>query len=338
MTIIDPNITGAYRGSDVVVVIVNYNSGDHLRRCLEALQRQTVFPGRVVVVDNASTDDSLAQIPERFPDVVIERMDQNLGFAKANNVAIRMQKDWSWVALLNPDAYPEPGWLEELLRAAERNPSYSGFGSRMVDARDNNVFDGTGDVYHVSGLAWRARHGRPSDDFVDGDSEIFSPCAAAALYRAEALRDIDGFDEDYFCYFEDVDLGFRLRLAGYKCLYVSRAVVSHVGSATTGRNSDFSIYYGHRNLVWTYVKNMPGALLWIYLPQHLLLNLVTVVHYSLHRRARVIWRAKLDAIKALKAVWAKRRAVQRAKRVSNQNIRDQLARGVLRPYIGRGVV
>lgn len=337
-TTTDPGNSTALSGGDVLIVIVNFNSGDHLRRCLEAVQSQTVSPGRVVVVDNASTDDSLACIAERFPTVVIERMDRNVGFATANNIAIRMQDHWPWVALLNPDAYPEPGWLEELLCAAARHPDYSGFGSRMIDALDNDVFDGTGDVYHVSGLAWRAHHGRPSDHVVNGDSEIFSPCAAAALYRAEALRDIHGFDEDYFCYFEDVDLGFRLRLAGYRSLYVSRAVVSHVGSATTGRNSDFSIYYGHRNLVWTYVKNMPGALFWIYLPQHLLLNLVTVIYYSFHRRARVIWRAKLDALKSIRTVWEKRRVVQRSKRVSVENVRCQLTKGFLTPYFGRGVI
>lgn len=334
----DPENTRALCGNDVVIVIVNFNSGGHLRRCLDALHRQTVSPGRILVVDNASTDDSLEHVADRFPKVIIERMDRNVGFATANNVAIRTQDSWAWVALLNPDAYPEPGWLEELLSAAARNPSYSGFGSRMIDAVDKNVFDGTGDVYHVSGLAWRAYHGRPSDDYVDGDCEIFSPCAAAALYRADALRDVDGFDEDYFCYFEDVDLGFRLRLAGYRCLYVSRAVVSHVGSATTGRNSEFSIYYGHRNLVWTYFKNMPGALLWIYLPQHLLLNLITVIYYCFHRRARIIWRSKLDAIKEMRTVWKKRRVVQRTRRVSNQYIRDQFVRGIMKPYVGRGVV
>ncbi len=333
----DRSAEDGFSGGDVLVVIVNYNSGEHLLRCLEALQTQSVPPGRVVVVDNASTDDSLAHVAERFPAVVVERMERNVGFATANNIAIRGHDGWAWVALLNPDACPDPDWLKALLAAASHNAGYSVFGSRMVDASDNNVFDGTGDVYHVSGLAWRAHHGRPAGQYVDGDGEIFSPCAAAALYRAQALRDIGGFDEDFFCYFEDVDLGFRLRLAGYRCLYVSRAVVSHVGSATTGRNSDFTIYYGHRNLVWTYVKNMPGALFWLYLPQHLLLNLVSVVYYSLHRRARIIWRAKLDALKAIGSVWRKRRDVQTSKRVSTPQIRRQLAKGLLKPYFGRGV-
>jgi GT2 family glycosyltransferase len=105
------------------------------------------------------------------------------------------------------------------------------------------------------------RHGTPASALKGSECEIFSPCAAAALYRRSALLEVGGFDEDFFCYVEDVDLGFRLRLAGYRCLYVPLSVAHHIGSGTTGgKNSDFSVYHGHRNLVWAFVKNMPGVL------------------------------------------------------------------------------
>ncbi len=100
------------------------------------------------------------------------------------------------------------------------------------------------------------------------EREVFSACAAAALYRRDVFEALGGLDEDFFCYMEDVDLGFRLRLAGWGCTYVPTAVVHHVGSATSGRRSHFTTYHGHRNLVWVFFKNMPGALLWLYLPQH----------------------------------------------------------------------
>ena len=102
-------------------------------------------------------------------------------------------------------------------------------------------------------------HGVPVSSVSEEVREVFSPCAAAALYRRSALVEIGGFDDDFFCYSEDVDLGFRLMLAGHSCLYVPTSVTHHVGSGTTGgQNSDFAVYHGHRNLVWTYVKDMPG--------------------------------------------------------------------------------
>src|SRR5205085_72619 len=140
--------------------------------------------------------------------------------------------------------------------------------------------------------------------------EIFSPCAAAAMYRREVFRAAGGFDEDFFCYAEDVDLGFRLRLAGYKALYVPDAVAYHVGSATTGRRSDFSVYYGQRNLVWTYAKNMPVGLLFLYALFHLAINIATVAALAMRGQGMIALRAKIDALKGLGTVLRKRRAVQ----------------------------
>ena len=123
---------------------------------------------------------------------------------------------------------------------------------------------------------------------------------------------VGGFDEDFFCYLEDVDLGFRLRLAGHRCMLVPDAVAHHIGSATTGgQHSDFAIYHGHRNLVWTFIKNMPGALFWLFLPWHLVMNLASIVWFSLGGHGRVILRAKLDALKGIPKMWRKRREVRR---------------------------
>ena len=180
-----------------------------------------------------------------------------------------------------------------------------------MNAADPSVLDGRGDAYHVSGLAWRIDHGAHAVSHSVAVSEVFSPCAAAALYRRSALLEVGGFDEDFFCYVEDVDLGFRLRLAGHKALYVPDAVVHHVGSGMTGgQHSNFAVYHGHRNLVWTYVKNMPVLLFWLFLPLHVAMNLVTLVVFTLRGQGRVIWRAKWDAIKGLRKMWWKRQAIQ----------------------------
>lgn len=216
---------------EVAVIVVNFDSGGLLRQCLAAVARQTYPSFRVIVVDNASMDGSLAGIQESYPAVQIVRLPENVGFAGGGNVGIAAADDCKWVAFLNPDAFPEPGWLAGLMAATERYPDCASFGSKLIMAEDPSRLDGTGDVYHVSGLAWRRDYGRPIKQSIDGGDEIFAPSAAAALYRRDALAEVGGFDTSYFCYFEDVDLGFRLRLQGCRSRYASGSRALHVGSA-----------------------------------------------------------------------------------------------------------
>lgn len=317
----------------VGVVIVNWNAGDLLRQSVEGLRKQTHPPDRILILDNGSSDSSLQGLDQILPGIEIVRLKENAGFARGNNVAIRALNDCKWVALLNPDAVPERDWLAKLIQIAQGHPEYSFFGSRMVIAHKPNVLDGVGDVYHVSGRYWRQGHGCLSESSYLESQEIFSPCAAAALYRRDAWLEVGGFDESYFCYSEDVDLGFRLRLIGYRSLYVSEAVVRHVGSATTGgQHSDFAVYHGHRNLVWTYFKNMPWPLFWLYLPQHILLNVITLGWFSLRGQAKVIFKAKWDALKGLPQVLRERKMVQSKRRISAWALRRMMAKGLFRPY------
>jgi GT2 family glycosyltransferase len=310
----------------VAVAIVNANSGPLLRRALAALSEQTRRPDRTIVVDNASSDGSTDGIEGEFPDVQVLRLDENTGFAAANNTAAREAAECEWLALLNPDAFPEPQWLEELLAAANRRPAYSFFASRVVQASDPQRLDATGDVLHVSGVAWQRRHGQLASAESD-PGEVFSASAVAALYRRDAFLAVDGFDERYFCYYEDTDLAFRLRLAGHRCWYVPTAVAHHVGSAIARRESDFMLYHTHRNIVWTYAKDMPAPLLWLYLPQHLLVNVLTLLAFARRRRFRVALRAKLDALRGLPAVLRERRAVQRGRVASARELRAAMATG-----------
>jgi GT2 family glycosyltransferase len=311
------------RGRSITAIIVTYNVTHHLRRCLAALSSQAVTPARIIVVDNHGTGDAEPfvrecrdAIEQMNTDVQLIGLEDNLGFAAANNLAIKMC-DTEFVALLNPDAFPQPDWLEKLLAAAERHPEVAAFGSRQMIDGQPGIVDGTGDVYHVSGLSWRAGHGRPlrDEDFVE--REIFSPCAAAALYRRTALLEVGGFDEDFFCYFEDVDLGFRLRLAGYKCLHVPDAVVDHVGSASSGgRRSDFAVYHGHRNLVWCFVKNMPNPLFSALLIAQFIQSIFVALVFTARGQGPTFFRAKWHAGKKIAQFWKKRQAIQRGRRAS----------------------
>lgn len=313
----------------IAVIIVNHNAGVYLARTLGALSDQRRPPDRVVVVDNASSDGSAAVCSQH---IGVELIDSavNLGFAEANNRAARLVADCDWIAFLNPDAFPEPDWLLELQQATLRHPDVPLFASRQLMAHDPTRLDGAGDGYHVSGLAWRHLHGAPVAESPETDAEVFSACAAAALCRRDVFLDLGGFDSRFFAYMEDVDFGFRLRLAGYRCVYVPSATVLHVGSGTSSERSDFATYHGHRNVVWTFVKNMPGWWIWRYLPQHLLMTAVAAAHVSARGQLLLFMRAKLHAIRGLREMLASRRQVQQLRCTSLTGIRAAMTAGWLR--------
>jgi GT2 family glycosyltransferase len=312
----------------LAVVIVNFNGGDMLHRCLSALQSQTVQGFEVVVVDNASTDHSVNQLDSQFPNIKLIKSNLNLGFAGGNNVALQHIGQVRWVLLLNPDAYPAPDCLQQLLAAAQCSP-FDFFGCKMHLADIPQYLDGTGDVYHVSGMAWRRDHGRKAGKSKALQGEIFAPCAAAALYRKADLDAVHGFDEHYFCYFEDIDLAFRLRLQGKRCEYIPQAVVYHVSSGIAGKRSDFASYHGHRNMVWTYFKNMPNPLFWLYLPAHLAVNLMALIVCMARGQAKIALKAKCDALLGLPRILAQRKAIQAHKKITARKLHRALAHGLL---------
>ncbi len=305
----------------ITVIIVSYNSWGVLARCLACLARQTYTDFSITVVDNASPQPAPPELLAAYPSVLLVPSPTNLGFAAANNLAVDQHTGASdWIALLNPDAFPEPDWLAQLMQATDHHPECSVFASRQLCASNPHILDGDGDIYYTSGRVKRVGHGKPVPTIpLPTIAPVFGPCAAAALYRRSAYVAVGGLDEDFFCYLEDVDLSFRLQLAGYSCLLVRSAVVHHLGaSSTSGPHSDFAVYHGHRNLVWVFVKNMPAPLLWLLLPLHIGLNMLSVLLYI--RRPGVIWRAKIDAIKGLPRMLGKRRHVQSGRRASLGNV------------------
>ena len=170
----------------VTVIIVNYNGAAYIRRCLLALVQQTFSSFKAIVVDNASTDDSknaLEGFDSRFKVIFL---DKNLGFAAANNLALKLTET-QWVATLNPDAFPRHDWLETLMRGTLTYPQITFFGSVQIQDRTPDRLDGVGDVYSGLGLFWRGAFDYPLDT-VTADGEIFSPCAAAALYRSDVSK------------------------------------------------------------------------------------------------------------------------------------------------------
>jgi GT2 family glycosyltransferase len=315
----------------IAVVVVNWNSGQYLEKCLQNLNNQTVPPTRVLVVDNASTDCSMDGFEQRFSDWEFIHLEKNTGFAAANNLAVKQAVDCDWIAFLNPDAFAHIDWLEKLAQAIEHFPDVKMFGSHMC-GYDSDLIDGTGDVYHVSGVAWRRDHGMKSSAINRKSGEIFSPCAAASLIFREDFLEAGGFDEHFFCYNEDVDLSFRMRLKGHRCVYVSDAIVEHVGSGTTSRYSSFAVYHGQRNLVWSYFRNMPGVWFWVFLPQHILFSISSIIRFALTGKAGPVFKARWDALKELPRVWALRQGTQNTRTVSGRAVVKAMRKGFWTPY------
>lgn len=298
----------------ITIIIVNYNAGDRLRMCVEHLEAQTFRNFEIIIVDNASTDQSMASAVS--DSLSLQKIDagSNIGFAAANNLGA-VCAHGEWLAFLNPDAYPEKDWLAQLLSAAKRYPLVDAFGSTQLNASEPSIIDGAGDAYHAFGVPYRGHFGWPVES-LPPEGVCFAPCAAAAMYRRATFNRLDGFDESFFCYGEDVDLGFRLRLAGGSCIQVREARVRHEGSGITGRQSDFTIYHGHRNRIWTFYKNMPAPLLIMLAPFNALTNLYLFARAVPAAFAPAYWRALRDGYLGLGAVMKKRRAVQRTRAVT----------------------
>jgi GT2 family glycosyltransferase len=315
------------------IIITTWNSSQVLPKCLESLSTQTFNNFEIIIVDSGSMDESISILTERWPDLEIKlsRLRKNFGFAIANNIGARLARG-KWLALLNTDAFPEPDWLENLLQAANQHLEYASFASRQIQANAPERLDGAGDVYHISGLAWRRYYNLPTKEFGQHATEVFSSCGAAALYRREDFLKAGGFDEDYFSYLEDIDLGFRLRLNGKKCLYVPEAVVHHVGSVSTGKRSNFSVYYGYRNLIWTFVKDMPSPLFWIFLPLHIGTMLFFVTYLTLRGQGKVIRKAIVDAIRGLPKMIEKRKTIQKNIKIKPSDLLKVMSMGLFEPY------
>lgn len=296
------------------VIIVNYNAGDHLKACVAGLAAQTFGDFTAVIIDNASADGSIASLGALDPRFSIVVNDDNIGFAAACNQGAALGSA-RWIAMLNPDAIPADNWLEELLACADRTGAAAA-GSTQIWTENTSLLDGAGDVYSPLGIAWRGAYGAPLADAPE-TGVCFGPCAAAALYRRDRFEALGGFDENYFCYMEDVDLAFRLRLTGEFAVQCREAVVHHVGSAIAGRASPFVIYYGTRNRLWTFLKDAPPLMFAVMLVPHLLVNFAFLARSVVHGRSGPTWRAIRDALAAWPEVMKWRREVQSTRTVSS---------------------
>ena len=307
----------------VDLIIVNWNGRQHLERCLPALAAQRLSPTQILVADNGSSDGSQAWLREAWPQVRLLELEANLGFAEANNRAIRASHA-PWVALLNNDTLPEPGWLEALLLAAQQQPRVGSVASCMLFLEDPGMVQSAGIALDPTGIAWDRLGGAPADRAAE-PGRVFGASAGAALYRRAALEDVaepdaEGrpaiFDPDFFMYLEDVDLAWRLRLRAWEAVYAPEARVLHQGSASSGEGSPFKNRLLARNKVWTLVKDYPSRPLLARLPLILAYDLASAPYRLIVQGQTAAFAGRLAALADLGAALAKRRRIQARRRAT----------------------
>lgn len=240
----------------VTIIIPNYNGKHFMEPCLASLAKQTYKNFEILVVDNASSDGSLAYMKEHYPDIKVIALDKNYGFSKAVNVGIKHSRT-PFVILLNNDTTVDPHYVEEMVKAIEKSPKIFSVSSKMIQMYHPDLIDSAGDLYTILGWGVCRGSGRPVSNYQEPD-EIFTACAGAAIYRRSAFSRIGYFDENHFAYLEDIDVGYRAKIYGYKNMYCPTALVYHVGSGTSGsKYNSFKVRLSARNNIYLCYKNMP---------------------------------------------------------------------------------
>lgn len=240
----------------VTIVIPNYNGKHFMEPCLASLMRQTYRDFDILVVDNASSDDSVSYMKEHYPRIRLICLEKNYGFSKAVNTGI-CHSTTPYVILLNNDTTVDPDYVKEMVAAIEQSPSIFSVSSKMIQMYHPDLIDSAGDLYTLLGWGVCRGSGRPVSNYSKPDV-IFTACAGAAIYRRDAFQRIGLFDESHFAYLEDIDIGYRARIYGYQNRYCPTALVFHVGSGTSGsKYNSFKVKLSARNSVYLNYKNMP---------------------------------------------------------------------------------
>jgi GT2 family glycosyltransferase len=246
----------------VVVVIPNLSAAKELVDCLDSLLGQSLQP-HIIVVDNASTDNSVELVETKYPMVELIKHDKNKGYAGGVNPGFRraIELGAPYTAPFNNDAVADKDWLKHLVTYLDSHPE-AGLAACKVLSADGKHIDSTGDWFTNWGLPYPRGRGETDIDKYDTQTEIFAASGAASLYRVAMLEQIGLLDEDFFAYYEDVDLSFRAQLAGWKVAFVPQSVVRHETSTTGNRVKGFTTYQTMKNLPLLVFKNVPRKYLW----------------------------------------------------------------------------
>ena len=291
------------------VIILNWNGKELLKECLDSLLSQACRSFEVILVDNGSVDGSADYVQESYPWVRLVVLPHNMGFAEGNNRGLEIARG-EFIVTLNNDTRVEPDFLDELFRPAVADDTVGMVAAKMLNFFDTGRIDSVGIKVGHNGMGYNIGVGEHDQGQYDVPAEVFGACAGAALYRRSMLDEVGFFDRDFFAYYEDLDLAWRARLAGWRCVTAPKAVVYHVHSATSGRMSAFTLFQIHRNKWYVLLKNWHMKSLLRHLPVILLFDIASLVFAAGRLRLLPALRARLDVILHLQMILKKRRQIQ----------------------------
>ncbi len=310
--------------TSATAVVLNYNGRHLLDVILPSLAAQRYRNFATIVVDNGSKDDSCAYLAERWPEVEVVSIPENVGVAAALNRGVEAARG-EFVALLNNDLELAPDWVGEMVAGLTRHPDAASVACKLRSYHDRARLDGTGDILTRGLVAFPRGRGELDEGQYDNEEEILTPTAGAALYRAAAFARVGLFDESFWAYFEDVDWGLRAQLAGLRSWYVPSAVAYHMGGATTGGDRNpFYLALHQRNRIGLMVKDLPLSVLMRNAPAILREYPYTFVYGVRQRMLRVYLRGWVSAVWCLPGWLRARRHIQGGRRVPVSRLRELL--------------
>jgi GT2 family glycosyltransferase len=324
------------------VVIANWNGKKYLKDCFDSLLNQTRKDFKIVFVDNGSSDGSTDFVREKYPKTEIIQLEKNTGFSKGYNIGMKKaleDKNIKYVVVLNNDTKLDERYIEELVICAKMHPDAASIQPKVLNFFDSEKIDCAGILLSVDGVATNRGYGERGAEYSE-EGEIFGATGAASLFSRKALEktklsDGEYFDNSHFAFYEDVDLAWRMRLTGFKSFYSPKAVVYHVHSATAGKISGFKAYYLNRNRFFTLIKNYPFCrlivILFVFTPMRYAFLLFRVIMKKGRKGSEFSGQSKKMVAKEILRAWGsvianipsllkKRRAIQKTKKVSCQEI------------------
>ena len=305
---------------EISVIIPNWNGKKYLKTCFDSLRNQIFKNFEIILVDNGSEDISLKFTKKKYPEIKIIALSENTGFSRAVNLGIK-KASGKYIALLNNDIETHPNWLQNLKLATEKYPQYYSFACKILCFDKRDIIDSAGDGYKINGVAYRRGHYQKDSNEFNQEQEVFGPCGAAALYKKKLFDKIGLFDEDFFAFYEDVDLNFRAQLAGFKCIYIPSAVVYHIGHGSS-QNNEWVAFLCRRNELFTLIKNMPFRLCLKYFRKIIWFRcwwffkdlIKMIIKYKYDKTTQIRMEARFAALKNFWKMYKKRRLT--ASRVS----------------------
>lgn len=314
----------------ISVVIPNWNGASFLPVCLDSLVKQTFNDFETIIVDNGSTDDSLSLLKSKYGWVRVLALEKNEGFAGGCNRGMSAAKG-DWIVLMNNDTEADKDWLKNIAGTIKRKSEYSFFATKILRFDKRDILDGTGDF--ISRSLFVFRYGQFDTDRGQYNSlgDIFSPCGASAVYKKEMLEDIGMLDEDFFAYLEDIDLGMRAHIAGYKGFFIPDSVIYHIGGASTDseRMSPWVYKQNIRNMFLILFKDIPFTVFLRCIPSMLFWHSAHLFYVIRRRRElfKYYFKAFFESVELRKKMGQKRKIILDKRKLPNSELYQLLKTG-----------